>query len=438
MAAILVVDDEAGIREFLCDALELDGHDPDAASSGEEALARLSPKHALLITDLKMPGMTGIDLLRAARNKLPDLPIVVLTAHGTVDIAVEAMKLGAFDFLEKPLRDPAQLHELVRRALATRPLAPQGASLAPPQRSPVLSHGAKAMEPVVQAINKVSPTDATVLLLGESGTGKEVAARTIHEKSRRGAMPLMAINCAALTENLLESELFGHEKGAFTGAESQRKGRVELAEGGTFFLDEVGELQPKLQAKLLRVLQEKCFERVGGTETLRADVRWVAATNRDLPAMIRTGEFREDLYHRLAVFPIRLPALRDRPEDLLPIAEALLNRVSRELGRELSLSADAKAKIIDYSWPGNVRELANAVERASILAEHGTIAAADLWLEATLNAEQNSDAVVSLAESERATIARALEAVSGNRRKAAKLLGIGERTLYDKIKRYGL
>lgn len=298
------------------------------------------------------------------------------------------------------------------------------------------------MQPVVEALAKVARTAATVLLLGESGTGKEVAARAIHEQSERRDRPFTALNCAAVTESLLESELFGHEKGAFTGATERRRGRVELADGGTFFLDEIGELKLELQAKLLRVLQEKSFERVGGSQTHEVDVRWVAATNRDLRAMIAEGRFREDLYHRLAVFPIRLPPLRDRPADLLPIAAVLLERIAVDLKRSpMSLAPEAQKKLLAWSWPGNVRELSNTLERAAILSDGDLIEASSLWLEASSMVEAPSTrdrGVQTLAELERDGIQRALDAVEGNRRKAAELLGIGERTLYDKIKRHGL
>ncbi|HWU86433.1 MAG TPA: sigma-54 dependent transcriptional regulator, partial [Kofleriaceae bacterium] len=334
MARILVADDEAGLREFLTDALELDDHIVVAARDGREAAKLLDERgFDLVLTDLKMPGLDGMALLRKVRAEQPEVEVIVMTAHGTVDNAVEAMKLGAFEYLQKPISGPDELRLLVARAVERRDLHNRvdGAERHTEPSGPALTYGDPVMRPVVEAIEKVARTAATVLLLGESGTGKEVAARAIHAQSPRTTRPFMAINCAALSEQLLESELFGHEKGAFTGATERKRGRVELADGGSFFLDEVGELKPELQAKLLRVLQEKRFERVGGSRTLESDVRWIAATNRDLRAMIDVGAFREDLYHRLAVFPIKLPPLRERAHDLLPLARHLLERISRDL-----------------------------------------------------------------------------------------------------------
>ena len=454
MARILVADDEAGLREFITDSLELDDHTVVAAKDGKEAAKLLEERgFDLLLTDLKMPGLDGMALLRKVRAEQPEVAVSVMTAHGTVDNAVEAMKLGAFEYLQKPISGPDELRLLVARAVERRGLKDrvdgvERAIEAHSPSTPALTYGDPAMQPVVEAIDKVARTAATVLLLGESGTGKEVAARAIHAKSPRATRPFMAINCAALSETLLESELFGHEKGAFTGATERKRGRLELADGGTFFLDEVGELRPELQAKLLRVLQERRFERVGGSRTLEVDVRWVAATNRDLRAMIDDGRFREDLYHRLAVFPIKLPPLRDRPADILPLARTLLDRIARDLKRSLPrLTAAAEKRLTAASWRGNVRELANTLERAAILADGDQIDASHIWLEegsekpvpgAPGPGAATSGEVRPLAELEREAILHALEVVGGNRRRASELLGIGERTLYDRLKKYGV
>ncbi|MGW8268098.1 MAG: sigma-54-dependent transcriptional regulator, partial [Longimicrobiales bacterium] len=413
------------------------------AADGVEALAHLSKQSfQVMITDLRMPGaLDGIDLLRKARAESPEMEVIVLTAHGSVDSAVEAMKLGAFDYLQKPIGSPAELRLLVGRALERRRLlALKDQSRREVEANPPLTFGDPVMALVVSAIEKVAPTNATVLLLGESGTGKEVAARTIHRLSNRRDGPFVPVNCAAITDTLMESEIFGHEAGAFTGATGARRGRLELADGGTLFLDEIGELKPELQAKLLRVLQERRFERVGGTRTIQVDVRWIAASNRDLEAMIREGTFREDLYHRLAVFPVTLPPLRERKEDVLPLAESLLARICGDLGRpSLRLDDSVGAFLRRVPWPGNVRELANVLERAAILAEGERLGAADL--SATVGAADRGPGRTlprTMAEMEEAAIREALEAADGHRKRAAEILGIGERTLYDKLKQYGI
>ncbi|HSW28811.1 MAG TPA: sigma-54 dependent transcriptional regulator [Longimicrobiales bacterium] len=441
MATILVVEDEPGIREFLADALEGEGHAVSTAGDVREALALLQGRgFDLLITDLRMPGaLDGMDLVRRVRADIPEMEVVVLTAHGTIETAVEATRLGAFDYLQKPLSGPDEIRLVAGRALERRNLLALRAAVRRESSSGLLplGYGDPAMAPVIRAVEKVAPTNATVLLLGESGTGKEVAARTIHALSPRAEGPLVVVNCAAVSEHLMESEIFGHEKGAFTGATAARRGRMELADGGTLFLDEIGEMKPELQAKLLRVLQDQTFERVGGTRTLTVDVRWIAATNRNLDAMVRAGQFREDLYHRLAVFPIRLPPLRERPSDILPLAEALLARIAAELGRtRLTLDGGAGERIRSARWPGNIRELANALERAAILAETDRILARDIAPSAATAGQD--PAPTKLEEIEREAIRAALVSVAGNRRLAAERLGIGERTLYDKLKRYAL
>jgi len=454
MANVLVVDDEVGIREFIAEALE-GQYTTVTASDGESALRELGARgFDLMLTDLKMPGMSGLTLLERAKELQPDLEVIVLTAHGTVSTAVEAMKKGAFDFLQKPVSGPEELRLLAARALERRRLLAEKECREREPESPPLTYGDATMATVVATLKKVARTEATVLLCGESGTGKEVAARAIHSWSARSQGPFVAINCAALSDNLLESELFGHEKGAFTGANAARRGRIELAAQGSFFLDEVGELKPELQAKLLRVLQERTFDRLGGSRTLTADVRWIAATNRDLLAMVKAGQFREDLYHRLAVFPIELPPLRERRDDILPLARALLARIAASVGRRgLMLSADAERAVVQSEWSGNVRELANALERAAIVCEGAEVTPENLdptpvWRNRSLVSGQTSGTAggsvpvnsnsETLESVERRTIESALAAVDGNRRRAAERLGIGERTLYDKLRRYGL
>jgi two-component system response regulator FlrC len=439
MATILVVDDEEGIRTFLAEALETAGHQVTQAADGVEA-ARLLDERGfhLLVTDLKMPGVDGMALVRKVRSEQPETEVLVLTAHGSVDGAVEAMKLGALDYLQKPLSGPDEIRLLARRAeerVALRNLEARSHTEAPDL--PPLTYGAPAMEQVLAALRKVAPTEATVLLLGPSGTGKEVAARAIHAWSSRRAGPFVAINCAAVSETLLEAELFGHEKGAFTGAAARRRGRLELAAGGTFFLDEIAELRPELQVKLLRVLQEKRFERVGGGQTIDADVRWLAATNRDLDDTRAAGALREDLYHRLAVFPVHLPPLADRREDILPLARTLLGRIAADLGVPAPrLDPSAESALVTAPWPGNVRQLANTLERAAILSDDGHLTADLLALDTAPHTASGS--ARTLQEIEVEALAAALERHGGHRQKAADELGIGVRTLYEKIKRYGL
>jgi DNA-binding NtrC family response regulator len=435
---ILVVDDEEGVRTFLAETLERAGHDVTQVADGAEALraAREEPFDVVL-TDLHMPKVDGMTVVRTLRTEQPDVEVIILTAFGDVATAVEAMKLGAYDYLEKPVSSPTAVRELVAGAITRRAKITTTASHTL-TTTVKLTFGAPAMRPVVEALARVAKTGATVLLQGESGSGKEVAARAIHESSPRAKKPFVAINCAVLTEQLLESELFGHEKGAFTGAVAQRRGRVELADGGTFFLDEVGELKPSIQAKLLRVLEERTFERLGGSTPVTVDVRWVAATNRDLRAMTHDGTFREDLYHRLAVFPIRLPPLRERREDIVPLAEALLAHLSASPPR---LADATKTRLESEEWTGNVRELRNVLERAVILADGPVIKPEHLWIEEHAPAASTpapSLETGSLSELERATIERTLASVDGNRRLAAAKLGIGLRTLYEKLKRYDL
>jgi two-component system response regulator AtoC len=442
MASVLVIDDEEGFRSFLCDVLSDAGHDVTAAHDGTSALSALArSRFDLVLTDLKMPGPDGVAVVRHVHALHPGTPVVVITAHASVETAVDTLTHGAVDYLKKPLESPAALRALVSRILserAARPAARQ-ASVAP---DPPLTWGAPAMEPFVSALRRVARTPATVLILGESGTGKELAARALHRGSPRAEGAFAAVNCGALAPTVLESELFGHEKGAFTGAVAQHQGRIERAKGGTFFLDEIGELQPEMQVKLLRVLQERTFERVGGSTPVTADVRWVTATHRDLRAMVRAGTFREDLYHRIAVVPLRVPPLRERREDIAPLARHLLADLAAAAGLDpVTLSDDALARLESLPWPGNVRELRNVLERALILSDSPVIRAEDLAPDAdriSRPAPTKAAVPVDLKELERDAIARALLESGGNRRRAAEKLGIGLRTLYEKLKRYDL
>lgn len=453
MANILVAEDDEGVRSFLLETLESAGHHVSAVADGTQALQALQgQRFDLVLTDLRMPGADGLAVTRAARALPAPPPVMLLTAHGAVASAVEAMRLGAFDYLEKPLAGPAALRARVREALeSTRPHPANPATAADDATATPLSWGAPAMVPVLEALRRVAKTNAGVMLEGETGSGKEVFARALHQLSARAAAPFVAVNCAALSENLMESELFGHEKGAFTGAHAQRIGRLEQASGGTFFLDELGELAPALQAKLLRVIETRSFERLGGNKTQTVDVRWVTATHCDLRHMVQARRFREDLYHRLAVFPIAIPPLRQRREDIPPLAELLLGRIAASSHLPPAvLSPQAVAALQAAQWPGNVRELRNTLERALILADGAPIEPAHLNLmpgrpadsgHATASADLPATAPgggASLEDIERQAIIEALQSEGGNRRATAQRLGIGLRTLYDKLKRYRL
>lgn len=437
---ILVVDDKDGIRTFIQDVLETAGYIVTCARDGRQA-ARLLEKERfdLTITDLMMPELDGIGLLKIARTIAPDMAVILLTAHGTVESAVTAMKIGAFDYLTKPLSGPEALRQVVSRALEHRRFIVEK----PKQNSfgNMVAEDPK-MKAVSALIAKVAVTDAAVLLHGESGTGKEVAAQRIHQLSKRSDRPFVAVNCAAISDTLIESEMFGHEKGAFTGASEQRIGRFEQADSGTLFLDEVGELPLPLQAKLLRVLQEQRFERVGGNHTVSVNVRIVAATNRNLADEIQKGRFREDLFHRLSVFPIELPPLRNRPADLLPLVNYLLEGIGTRLGKSAPvLTKEALSAVRAHLWPGNVRELGNTLERAAILTDTTFIEKHHLLLQEIAmvpKAEPLEDGVASLREVEKEAVRAALLAVDGHRKNAADRLGISLRSLYNKLKEYGL
>jgi DNA-binding NtrC family response regulator len=433
VSRILVVDDEAILRDAVAEALRRAGHAVESFEDGRAAVERLESEGAdLVITDLKMAGMDGLAVLEECRRHAPEVPVVLVTAHGTVETAVGAMKRGAYDYLIKPVKLD-ELEMLVARALEHRALAAENevlrARVADPAPEAVWGDSTREL---LRLLERAALSDATVLVAGESGTGKEVAARTLHRLSRRRAAPFLAVNCAALSAGLLESELFGHEKGAFTGADRLRKGRFELAEGGTLLLDEVSEIDPGLQAKLLRVLQERVFERVGSSQPRRADVRVVATTNRDLAVEVAEGRFREDLYYRLNVIPVRMPPLRERRAEIPALAAHFMGKHRKRL------SAGALRRLCEYAWPGNVRELANVLERAAVLSAGDEIAEEMLvpWLGGPARPGP-SLLGASLEEIERKAIEENLRANGGNRERTARLLGITSRTLRDKLKRWG-
>jgi len=434
MEAILVVDDDPGFRKLLEAILSGQGYQVQTAGSVREAV-RLGAtrRFQLVLCDLRLPDGDGLSVLRRFNEMAPATPFVMITAFGTVATAVEAMKLGAVDFLEKPLRSPEELRQLVRRVLSTPAAQPEpagGANFACP---PLIAHD-PAMREVLELARKVAPTNATVLLMGESGTGKEILARCIHQNSRRADSVFLALNCAALAPTLIESALFGHEKGAFTGAIAQHQGVFERAHGGTLFLDEVGELDGNSQAKLLRVLQDRTFERLGGTRQIQVDVRLIAATNRDLKKMVEEGKFRQDLYYRLNAFPLEIPLLRQRPADIIPLAEHFLARASAALGKQTPvLSAGARQALLAYSWPGNVRELENMMERVAILSE-GEVQVENL----PLPPGEPSERPARWKEIEKEAILEALRRHGGNRTRAAQELGISLRTLQYRLKQYGI
>ena len=443
-ATILIIEDDPTFRSLLVTILEDEGYDIVEEKDGKQALLSLRRRSFdLVLSDLRLPGMEGLELFRQAKSEGIAPPFVLLTAFGTVEDAVSALKEGVADFLTKPLKDPDALRVLVRRTLDNQRreliltvLKEREAAGLPPKK--VMFAGA-VMADVHRLIGNVADTPVSVLITGESGTGKELAARMIHLAGRRRDAVFVAVNCAAIPEPLMESELFGHEKGAFTGATQIRLGKFELAAGGTLFLDEIGELPLVLQAKLLRVVQERTFERLGGSREIRADVRIVAATNRDLAVEVREKRFREDLYYRLNVFPIHLPPLRERRDALPVLTEYLVSRAARQIGRAISLvEPEVLAAFSGYDWPGNIRELQNVIERAVILSS-GRITLNEL--PELIRRPVQSPPVTSdgsLQNREQAAILEVLTQCGGNRRLAAERLGISKRTLQYRLKEYGL
>ena len=438
METILIVDDDPGFRSLMEKILKKEGYPVDSAASVQEAAVCTGRRsYDLVVSDLMLPDGSGLDVLQRARQDMPDVPVVMITAFGTVASAVDAMRAGAADYLGKPLSSPDELRIVVRRVLDNQRTARERDVLREEQQSRFscgdFIAGDPRMVKVLELARRVAATNATVLITGESGTGKEIVARCIHHNSPRAQRVFVAVNSAALSPTLIESELFGHERGAFTGAVGQHIGRFERAHGGTLFLDEIGELDAGSQAKLLRVLQDKTLERVGGTRQITVDVRIIAATNRSLKQCVAEGKFREDLYYRLAAFPIDLPPLRDRPSDIRRLARHFLEKSLRELGKHgVTLSAEAETVLMNYSWPGNVRELENTMERVAILCDE-VVQPDDL----PVTADGPSRPVL-FKDIERNAIETALEENAGNRTRAARQLGISLRTLQYRLKEYGI
>ncbi len=452
---ILVVEDEKLLRWSVRDRLREEGYEVLEAACGAEAVPLLEAGGLdLALLDLRLPDTDGIRLLETARAADPTLPCVMVTAHGTVETAVQAMKLGAYDFLGKPV-DLDELTLAVQRGLETTRLRREvGAlrrTLETGSATRRLLHRSRAMAEVLRVVERVAPTDATVLLLGETGTGKGVLARAIHEASPRAAFPFMTVTCTALQETLLESELMGHERGAFTDARERKRGLFELADGGTLFLDEIGDVSPGFQAKLLQILEEKTFRRVGGTQDLRADVRILVATHRDLEAAVAAGSFRRDLYYRLSIIPVRMPPLRDREGDVPLIAQAFLERYAGEFGSPArSFSREALEVLEAHAWPGNVRELRNVVERMTLLARGSVLEREDIPAEilgaGAVPAGGGGDGVVFalppggivLEELERSLVEQALRRTRGNRTRAGRLLGMNREQVRYRVEKFGL
>jgi DNA-binding NtrC family response regulator len=438
---ILVIDDELSVRDSLYNWFREEGYMVDVAASAKECLTKLADQEwDIFLIDIKMPGIDGLELQRRIKKIYPESTIIIMTAYASIESAVEALKQGAYDYISKPF-DPDDLSHLIRNAAERKQLVVETAQLR--KKLDEVSSAQEivgqnlGMRKILELVNIVSGTDATVLIRGESGTGKELIAKAVHANSRRRYMPIVTVNCGALSEGVLESELFGHEKGAFTGAQYSRKGKFEMADGGTIFLDEIGDISPKTQIDLLRVLEEKKFFRVGGNREIRVDFRTIAATNKDLNAAMEQGIFRKDLYYRLNVFTIEIPPLRERPEDIPLLAEHFLREYARSMNKPVSTISPAAMEVLrGYSWPGNVRELENAVERAVVVCKGGEIQASDFPL--TNDSNIGFSDGKSLADMERYYIKNVLDQTDWNIAKTARILEIDRVTLYNKIKKYNL
>ena len=437
---LLIVDDELSVRDSLAKWFSEEGYYVAAAESASEALTRIAEQtFDVALVDIKMRGTDGIELQRRLHEIYPDMLVIIMTGYASVETAIAALKNGAYDYVNKPL-DPDEIAHLVAKAMSHRQTQQENvrlkeniADLTPP--TDIVGQGA-AMKHIFEAIETVAPTDATVLITGESGTGKELVARAIHAASNRRDHPMVVTHCGALTETLLESELFGHEKGAFTGAQYRKKGKFEIAEGGTVFLDEIGDISLKTQTDLLRVLQEREIVRVGGNQTIKVDFRIVAATNKDLEKLIEEGKFRPDLYYRLNVFHIELPPLREHREDIPPLVDHFVRKFNREMNKKITrITTGAMNMLQQYPWPGNVRELENALERAMVVAQEPDIREQDFTLKSRDGVSVNGQR--SLDDVEKDHILRVLEDCGGNQTRAAEVLGIDRVTLHHKLKKYG-
>ena len=437
-----MVDDEAAIRESLCDWLSDVGYEVLTAENGPQALEIIErEKLGIVITDLVMPGMDGIELMKTAKSILPNIEVIIITAYGSIPTAISAMREGAYDYIEKPFC-PERAELLIEKLVERQKLVEENLSLHQKleehYRFENIITKSPKMQQVIEVIKIVAKSNATVLIIGDSGTGKELVARAIHSQSHRRSRPFVAISCTALAESLLESELFGHEKGAFTGAYAQKKGKFEAANRGSLFLDEIGEMSANIQVHLLRVLEEKEFTRVGGNELIKVDVRIISATNKDMKKAIASGEFREDLYYRLNVVSIELPPLRERREDIPLLAQHFLKKFTIENQKEITgFSPEATDFLLKYEWPGNVRELENTIERAVILAQNPSIKMADMSQE-NMPLARSAPVRGNLKEIEKNYILETLTQSQGNYRKTARLLGISRMTLYNKVRTYGI
>ncbi len=437
---ILIVDDEQIVRDSLTHWFEEDGYQVSSAEDGFDVLRDLYPgKYDIMLVDIKMPKISGLELLEKVREIDPECIIVIITAYASVPTAVQALKQGAFDYVTKPI-DPDELSHLIKNAIKQKSLKKENVALKTSIDEMFSFEGligeSPEMKKVFELIKIVAPQDTTVMIRGESGTGKELIARAIHMNSPRRYYPIIPVNCGAFTETLLESELFGHEKGAFTGAQYRRKGKIEMANGGTLFLDEVGSVSPKMQIELLRVLETKQFTRVGGNEIVKVDFRLISATNENLEKLVEEGKFREDLYYRLNVFVIYVPPLRERKNDIPILANYFVQKFAKQMNKPpLKISDEAMEILLNHNWPGNVRELENAIERAMVVGKPPEIIPADLPFHLEMNSDENSD---SLEEVEKNHIKKVLKKYDWNISKAAAALEIDRVTLYNKIKKYGL